>query len=132
MSIKSNNANSHVGPGNNYKVRYIYVIRGVPVIVIAKYDTWYKIVDPDGDECWIHKSMLSNRRRIIVTHVDKTRIHERSNDSAPVIAYARKNVVMELVRIRGNWCEVNVVHDGSRVHGWVARADVFGVTDGEG
>jgi SH3-like domain-containing protein len=132
MSIKGDNVNARVGPGGNYKVRCIYVVCGLPVVVVAKYDTWYKIVDPDGDECWIHKSMLSPRRRVVVANVDATRIHERSNDSTCVIAYARKNVVMELVRIRGNWCEVSVAYNGSKVHGWVNRATVFGVADNEG
>jgi SH3-like domain-containing protein len=101
-------------------------------MVVAKYDTWCKVVDPDGDECWIHRSMLSPRRRVIVTSIDGTRIHERSNDSACVIACAKKDVVMELVRIRGNWCEVKIEYNDSRIHGWVARADVFGINDHEG
>jgi SH3-like domain-containing protein len=132
MSIKGDNVNARVGPGGNYKVRYIYMVRGLPVIVVAKYDTWYKVIDPDREECWIHKSMLSSRRCVIVTNTTGTRIHERSNDSSAVIAYAKKSVVMELVRIRGNWCEVNVTHAGNRVHGWVNRATVFGITDSEG
>jgi SH3-like domain-containing protein len=132
VSTKSNKVNSHVGPGSNYKIRYVYGVYGLPMKIIAKYDTWCKVVDPDGEESWIHKSLLSSKRRVIISSSVNAPIHERSNDSSAIVAYAKKNVVMKLIRVRGNWCEVDLTRDDIKIHGWINRTSVYGVLDSEG
>jgi SH3-like domain-containing protein len=131
VSLKYARANSHVGPGKDYKVRYVYIVSGLPMLIIAKYDTWYYVVDPDGEKCWVHKSMLSSKRFVIISYADGARIYRNSNDSSLIVALAKKNVVLELRRIRGNWCEVALKYKGHTIEGWIHRSLVYGVSDGE-
>ena len=130
-SIKANKANSHVGPGKDYKISCEYIVRGVPVVIIAKYDHWRKIQDPTGAVSWIHKSLLSPKRFVITIGDGVCQIRENSNDSANVIADVKKNVVMNLLSVRGNWCKVETTYLGKKYIGWIKKTSVFGVFNNE-
>ncbi len=130
-SIKSNRVNSHRGPGKEYKISYEYIQKGTPVMVIAKYDHWRKVKDPLGDESWIHKSMLSPKRFVIVMSENPTELRQKSNETSEILAYVKKNVVLELVTVRGNWCNVAFRGNAGRYSGWIKKSDVFGVFKNE-
>ena len=130
-SIKSNKVNSHRGPGREYKISYEYIQRGTPVIVIAKYDHWRKVKDPIGDESWIHKSMLSSKRFVIVMNDGLTKLMSKSNETSQIVAYVKKNVVFELISVRGNWCNVVCRNGNWKYSGWIKKTDVFGTFENE-
>ena len=130
-SIKSNRVNSHRGPGKEYKISYEYIQKGTPVMVIAKYDHWRKVKDPVGDESWIHKSMLSPKRFVIVMSKNPTELRQKSNETSKIIAYVKKNVVLELATVRGNWCNVIFRGNTGKYSGWIKKSDVFGVFENE-
>ena len=130
-SIKSNRVNSHRGPGKEYKISYEYIQKGTPVMVIAKYDHWRKVKDPVGDESWIHKSMLSPKRFVIVMSTNPTELRQKSNETSKIIAYVKKNVVLELATVRGNWCNVIFRGNTGKYSGWIKKSDVFGVFENE-
>ena len=129
-SIKSNEANSHRGPGKEYKISFKYIQKGTPVMIIAKYDHWRKIRDALGDESWIHKNMLSPKRFVIIVN-DKARLMSQTNNASKTIAYVKKNVVMELVSVRGKWCNVVSHGNNGKYTGWIKKSDVFGVFENE-
>ncbi|MBQ7524465.1 MAG: hypothetical protein IJT08_02570 [Alphaproteobacteria bacterium] len=130
-SIKSNKANSHRGPGREYKIRFEYIMRGTPVMITAKYDHWRLIKDPLGHESWIHKSLLSPKRFVISVGNSPVKLVSDTTETAAVVALIKKNVVMELKEVRGNWCRVSVVHASKKYKGWIKKSDVFGVFEGE-
>ena len=130
-SIKAARANSHAGPGKNYKISWEYIQRGVPVVITAKYDHWRKIQDPAGDISWVHKSLLSPKRFVITIKEGISQIRENSNDSAKIVADVKKNVVMNLLSARGSWCNVEVSYKGNKYIGWIKKEVVFGVFDNE-
>jgi SH3-like domain-containing protein len=130
-TIKNEQTPSYVGPGKNYKVACVYTIAWTPVIVIAKYDHWRKIRDASGYESWIHKSQLSTKRFVITISDEAMPIFDNFNDSSRVIAYVKKNVVMKLVTVRGNWCKIEVQYDGVKYSGWINKCGVFGIFDNE-
>ena len=130
-SIKSNRVNAHVGPGKNYKVTCEYVAPGVPVIITAKYDHWRRVKDPDGVECWIHKSMLSPKRFVISISQTPIPLMKKTNDNSKIIAQIKKNVIMKLLSVRGNWCEVETIYKERKYKGWIKKNSVFGVSNNE-
>ncbi len=130
-SIKSNKANSHRGPGKEYKISFEYIQKGMPVMIIAKYDHWRKIKDPFGSESWIHKSLLSSKRFVMTTNNTSAKLMSDSNDNSNLIALIKKNVIMELIAVRGKWCEVKIYSGGEKYRGWIKKSDVFGVFDNE-
>lgn len=130
-SIKSNRVNSHRGPGKEYKISFEYIQRGTPVMIVAKYDHWRKVIDPAGDESWIHRSMLSPKRFVMVMCESPTKLMQKSNETSAVVAYVKKNVVLELATVRGNWCNVVFRGNTGKYSGWIKKSDVFGVFENE-
>jgi SH3-like domain-containing protein len=126
VSIKSGKVNAHVGPGKIYKVVYEYTQKYLPVKVIAQYDNWRKVKDPDGDEVWIHKSLLSTKR-FIITRESITQLMADTKETSTTIAKIKRNFVMELLTVRGNWCKASFWWHGKKFTGWVRKSDVFGV-----
>ncbi len=54
---KGNISNIRSGPGTKYKVLF-KVEKGIPFKVITRKDHWIRIQHADGDEGWIHASLV--------------------------------------------------------------------------
>ncbi len=124
-SIKVSSANLRVGPGKDYKIKIKYTMKGIPVLVNAKYDHWRRIVDPDGTEGWLHKSQLSIKRRVM-TIKDGSLLMSSTKEKSKILAKIKKNVTMDLKEIRGSWCKVSFKYNGKKFSGWVKKSDIFG------
>jgi hypothetical protein len=48
VSLRTEPINLRTGPGVRYPVEWVYVRKRLPVEVIAEFDTWRRIRDPDG------------------------------------------------------------------------------------
>ena len=72
VSLGSDRVNVRTGPGVRYPVAWRFVRRGLPVEIIAEYELWRKIRDRDGAEGWVHKSLLSGRRTVVVQGETRT------------------------------------------------------------
>ena len=62
VTIKAPRVNVRRGPSLDLDVLWTYVKPGVPVEVIAEYDTWRRIRDADGGTGWVKAAMLDGRR----------------------------------------------------------------------
>ena len=110
------------GPGVRYPVEWVFVYRNMPVEIIAEFDTWRKVRDWQGTVGWVHRSMLSGRRSIIV----REGLQPLRRDAAPdarVIARIEKKVIGRLLKCRGAWCRVEI----SGLRGWMRRDQFWGV-----
>ncbi|MCF8479272.1 MAG: SH3 domain-containing protein [Rhodospirillum sp.] len=128
VSLRANQVNMRSGPGKRYPVVWIFQMRGVPVEVVAEYDTWRKIRDPEGSEGWVHKNMLSGQRTLITTGGPHLVRAEPSPESLPV-AQANPGVVGKLLGCPStlDYCRVDV---GGYL-GWLPRDAFWGVYKGE-
>ncbi len=61
-SLKSSHINMRAGPGRDYRVEWNYQKAGLPMEIIQEYDNWRKVRDANGDEGWIHVSLLTGKR----------------------------------------------------------------------
>ena len=66
VSLAAERVNVRFGPGKQYPVNWMFARQGLPVEIIEEFDTWRKIRDHDGEEGWVHSSLLSSRRTIMV------------------------------------------------------------------
>ena len=67
VSLGADRVNVRFGPGKQYPINWVFARKDLPVEIVAEFDTWRKIRDFDGEEGWIHSSLLSSRRTIMVT-----------------------------------------------------------------
>jgi SH3-like domain-containing protein len=126
ISISKRNANLRVGPGKRYPVDWIYRRRGVPVLVTAEFQHWRKVLDVDGTEGWLHKTLLSGRRTAVVTD-DFVNFHMAGNMEAPIIFRAEAGVMGALEACIGGWCRMEI-RDRA---GWIERHRIFGALPSE-
>jgi SH3-like domain-containing protein len=122
VSLKSNEINERVGPGADYPVAWVYVRAGLPVEITAEFDNWRKIRDQEGTEGWVHQSMLSAKRHGIICGAETTLHTSPDEQSQPLVRLA-PNVMVEIVKCRGNWCQIRV----NTFKGWIQRQFLWGV-----
>ena len=126
VSLGSDRVNLRFGPGQQYPIQWILAREGLPVEIIEEFDTWRKVRLHDGDQGWIHGSLLSSRRTIVVA--EQIRELRRSPDaSARVLLRAQPGVIGELLDCEEDWCRIEI--DGRR--GWLQRDAFWGVLPGE-
>ena len=70
----------HTGPGKQYPVEWVYLRKSLPVKVVATYDVWRKVVDPDNTTGWVQETMLSEKRTVMVTGRQRTPISQPTID----------------------------------------------------
>lgn len=134
-STRSTPINVRVGPGTKYGVAWIYVKAGLPVEIVAEFDTWRKIRDVDGQEGWVHQNLLSGKRVGYVAPWSKDEqlpLRSKADDEASVRAYLGSNFRVDISRCDGKWCEINAIdhpEDGrpATYSGWLHQTDLWGV-----
>lgn len=128
VSLRSDEVNLRTGPGVRYPVDWIYTRRDLPVEVIAEFETWRKIRDWQGSEGWVHQSMLSARRMVVVVGQQR-RLRSDAAEAAGTVAHIDANVVGRLLSCpRGkDYCKVEF----ETIQGWLKRDEFWGVYQGE-
>jgi SH3-like domain-containing protein len=126
VSLATDRVNVRFGPGKQYPINWVFARKDLPVEIIAEFDTWRKIRDADGDEGWIHASLLSSRRTIMVT--GKVRDLRRTpSPNSRVVLRAEPGVIGRLFDCEENWCRIEI--EGRR--GWLQRDEFWGTQPGE-
>lgn len=123
VTIKASEANTRTGPSVRYPIRFSYQRASLPVEIIAEVDQWRKIRDKDGDEGWIHHSLLSGRRSVIITGKSLQLLYQDPDSHARPIIRLEPGVIAQLLTCHQLWCKVEVEDE----KGWVLREHVFGV-----
>jgi SH3-like domain-containing protein len=122
VSLGADQVNLRFGPGEGYPIAWILAREGLPVEIVEEFDTWRKVRLHDGDLGWIHASLLSSRRTVLVA--DQTRALRQTPDpKARVVLRAEPGVIGELLDCDDGWCRVEI--EGRR--GWLQRTEVWGV-----
>jgi len=122
-SIKSNEVNARVGPNVRYPTKWVFIKKDEPVRVIAKFDKWRKIKDIAGDEGWVHMSMLSPKRFIIITGSKIVKMHKKPSDDAVVIAELEPGVRASLGECDDAFCIVNI----QKIKGFISKKFLWGI-----
>jgi len=124
VSLRATEVNMRNGPGIQYPVEWVYHRQHLPMEIIAEYGTWRKIRDWQGNQGWIHQSLLSGRRTLIVTGEERTLRREPDSKSLPV-ARAEVDAVGRLIRCGegSGWCQVEF----GKHSGWLRRVEFWGV-----
>lgn len=126
VSLKSATANVRRGPSLNHRVDWIFQHRGTPLQVTAEFENWRRIRDVDGAGGWVHYTLLSGVRTVLVTQ-DDAPIFDQPRSTATVVARAERGVIGRLLQAQDGWCEISA--DGTA--GWIDAANVWGLVPGE-
>ena len=128
VSLRAGEVNMRIGPGEQYPIEWVYRRSGMPMEVVAEYYTWRRVRDWRGTEGWIHTSMLSGRRSMVVSG-DTRSMRAESDPKAPYVANVEAGVIGRLLKCRENsiWCRVEI----AGFKGWLRRSEFWGAYEKE-
>jgi SH3-like domain-containing protein len=122
VSLRADEVRLRAGPNVSYPIEWVLRRRHLPVEIIAEFELWRRVRDPQGAEGWVHQSLLSGRRYLIITGDTRT-LRRRPEPEAPPVARVEAGVVGELIECQGAWCRL----DAGGFRGWLRRSEVWGV-----
>jgi len=126
-SIRAEKAFLRTGPGTRYPVEWVYTKRDMPVEIVAEFDTWRRVRDWKGTTGWMHSSILSSRRSVIVDAASTQPLRREPRADSTEIAKLEPGVIARLLACDPGWCRIEV----SSFRGWLPRGAFWGVRDGE-
>ena len=96
--------------------------------VIAEFEAWRKIRDWQGTEGWVHQSMLTGRRMMVVMGQARS-LRSSDAESADPVAVVEGGVLGRIVQCPRNrdYCRVEI----DKMQGWLRRDEMWGVYKGE-
>jgi len=126
VSLKAGEANMRRGPSLTHKIDWVLKRRNMPLQVIGEYGHWRRVRDKDGASGWIHYSLISGVRTVVV-ETDLVALRARPESDTLVQAYIEAGVVARLEECAVDWCRIAA----GRHKGWVEKAAIWGVFDDE-
>jgi len=123
VSLRADQVNLRTGPGVQYPVEWVYQRQSLPVEIIAEYRTWRKIRDWQSTQGWVHQSMLSGRRSVIVTGKRRS-LRSSADTKSPPVAEIEAGAIAHLDKCPsgGGWCFV----DAENLKGWLRKVEFWG------
>ena len=126
VSLKAHEANVRRGPSLTHRIDWIFQRKNMPLQVVAEYGHWRRVIDRDGQGGWVHYTMLSGVRTVLVDQ-DLLPLRNRPNAAAIENAVLEAGVIARLGECDLNWCRLNA--GGHR--GWAPKATLWGVMSEE-
>ena len=126
VSLKVKEANARRGPSLSHKIDWIYKRQNMPLEIYAEYENWRRVRDFEGLGGWVHYTLLSGTRYVLV----KNELLEMSllpSIDAQVIAKVPQHNIATLDKCNKDWCRI--IDDGYK--GWVPKNGIWGVYENE-
>lgn len=126
VSLKASEGNVRRGPSLTHRIDWVYKRRSMPLEITAEHGHWRRVRDRDGAGGWVHYSLLSGSRTVIVEQ-DMLSLFQRADPDSPVVARLELGVIARLGDCGPDWCKLTAA--GFR--GWADKAAIWGVRPGE-
>ncbi|MCJ2036374.1 SH3 domain-containing protein [Methylobacterium sp. J-068] len=141
-SLKTDRVNLREGPSKDHRTLWVFQRAGLPIEIVAEFETWRRIRDSEGTEGWVLHSLLSGRRTSVVTAAKGT---DKTPEKAAVPLYAKADegsgeearlqagVIGSVKSCTGTWCRVVVALPQKRgdVDGYIRQDRLWGVYPNE-
>jgi SH3-like domain-containing protein len=137
VSLKTDRVNLREGPSKDHRTAWVFQRAGLPVEIVAEFETWRRIRDAEGTEGWVLHSLLSGRRTALVTPWAKgdpapASLYERADERAEVLAKLQPNVIVSVKQCTGAWCRIMVAQPSARdLDGYIRQDRLWGVYPNE-
>lgn len=126
VSMRANEGNVRRGPSLSHRIDWVYKRRDMPLEVTAEYGHWRRVRDRDGAGGWVHYSLLSGVRTVIVEE-DMLALYARPARDSQITARLEMGVIARLGDCGIDWCEL----EAGGYEGWAPKTAVWGVAPDE-
>lgn len=123
VSIRAETANARRGPALDQRIDWVFMHRGLPVEVTAEYGQWRRVRDADGAGGWVHQSLLTGTRNVVVQGAAPVALRAGPQEDAAVRAMAEPGVIARLEGCEPGYCRITA----GGLTGWVARGTIWGI-----
>ncbi len=120
LSVAVQVANVRSGPGITNEVLW-KIEKHHPLLILKKSGSWYYFRDFEGDQGWIHKSLI-NKISSIITKKEKSNIRSGPGTTFKILFAVEKGIPFKVINQKGTW--IHIQHaDGEK--GWIHRSLVW-------
>jgi len=126
VSLKASESNVRRGPSLSHRIDWVFKRRNMPLQVVAEYGHWRRVIDREGQGGWVHYTMLSGARTVIVDQ-DMLVLRARPDTTATENAVLELGVIARLGECDATWCRLTA--DGYK--GWAPKSVLWGVQPDE-
>ncbi len=115
-SLKKSEVNVRAGPGTRYPILWVFERKGWPVLLLTRFDNWYKIRDIEGEEGWVYLSMISSARTAVISHGEPAALYKKPDSPEKILRF-ENGVIVNLLTCAPTLCEVDYIG----TEGWVEK-----------
>ncbi|MCW8842626.1 MAG: SH3 domain-containing protein [Rhodobacteraceae bacterium] len=126
VSLKASKANVRRGPSLTHRIDWVFTRRSMPLEVTAEYGHWRRVRDVEGAGGWVHYSLLSGVRTVIVEQ-DMLPLMLQPTADAQENAYLEIGVIARLGECTRDWCRLS----SGGYEGWAPKTALWGVKPDE-
>jgi SH3-like domain-containing protein len=126
VSLKTASTNARRGPSLSHRVDWEFHRRGLPVRVTAEYENWRRVEDSEGAGGWVHYSLLSGTRKVLVV-AEEAVLRDAPAPDAPRLAIAGTGVIGGIDHCDKGWCLVDI----EGYDGWTEASNLWGLYESE-
>ena len=120
FAVTASVANVRSGPGTKYDVIW-KIEKFHPIFVIHKANPWYQFKDFEGDQGWVHKSLVG-KMKTVITKGDKCNIRSGPGTKHKVLFTVPQGIPFKVKTRKNKW--IHVQHaDGDE--GWIHASLVW-------
>ncbi len=117
MALAVKKANVRSGPGTaKYEILW-EIEKYHPIQVVQKQGDWIFFKDFEGDEGWIHKSLV-DKTPTVITRKDMVNIRSGPGTDAAIRFRAEKGVPLKILERKGEWIKIQSAYGDK---GWIHR-----------
>ncbi len=121
-SIRADKVNMRVGPGEDYRISWVYRRKQLPMRVLRLKEGWRLVQDADGTRGWMLARFLSRERGALVTGKGLAEMREKAGADSRLLWRLEPGVVGRLGDCDGGLCRFEV----SRHAGFVRQDRLWG------
>jgi SH3-like domain-containing protein len=122
VSLKASKGNVRRGPSLTHRIDWVFQRRHMPLRIIAEHGHWRRVEDREGLGGWIHYSLLSGKRTVIIQQAELM-LRTRPDAGASVTVELEAGVIARLGKCGPEWCKL----DSGGFRGWAPKARLWGV-----
>ncbi len=107
-SLRVDEVNMRVGPGEDYRISWVYRRPHLPLKVVRLKEGWRLVEDPGGTRGWVLAQFLSRDRGAIVAGEGPAGMYEQAAADARLLWRLEPGVVGKLGDCSAGWCRLDV------------------------
>lgn len=123
VTIKFNEVNARTGPEYDCPIEWVFIKKGEPVEVIAEYGQWRKIRDINDEGGWVHSSVISGKRSVVVVAHNIIPLIESPGKYDKIVVKLKPQIRCGLHKCTGDWCLISC----KSYKGWISRKFLWGI-----